>query len=642
MQQIINSKNLFLWSPILISFGAALYFLLPTEPCLVLPIVLALMCFAGAVIQKIPVLIRAILIFCIGVFYASAFTAFILTPQISRNMRDISIVGTIEDIDYTTDKVRLFLSVPASELGIDDESMAIIRLSMADSNNIPNIGDTIRANVGIFRPGPATAPGAFDFARWAYFNGITATGYLDSYITEINSPSENINFFRDLLHRTANSFLSDSLVLGYKHVVPSYDSKIWSNVGVGHIWSISGFHTTLVGGWLFAIFYFVCRCIPWLTRRFPARYTATIFAWLGLLIYVLFSGMAVSTLRAFFMTSLVFVAVLVGRNAISLRNVSIVYLMLFLLNPHHVMQAGFQLSFAAIYGLIWLWTVLNPQMPNNKILRPFYAAILTTVVATLFTAVFVSAHFYSFPLYGLLGNLILVPIFSFLIMPIVILGTILSVFGIYALLDVGVYLYDIALNIGKWITSLPFSSILMPDIPFWVMGMVIVGMGCVIFCNSRLKYLICLILICVAFCVTLLLPRPVFYTTYDHELIGLVYNEKLEFNKSRASNHFFAFDTWKRINREPVEAENIRRRGDKGLWLYNTGSFTIAYIQKFIPLSRNIVELCRDKNVKYIVSYFDIDAPKCNHKILQGGLVIYPNGHVSHVTHGRRWHSPQK
>ena len=92
-----------------------------------------------------------------------------------------------------------------------------------------------------------------------------------------------------------------------------------------------------------------------------------------------------------------------------------------MLNPHFVMQPGFQLSFAAIFGLIWLWNEVKPRMPHNKILKVIYTASLTSIVATIFTAPFVIAHFYSLPIYGLIGNLILLPIFSVAIMPLVIL-----------------------------------------------------------------------------------------------------------------------------------------------------------------------------------------------------------------------------
>ncbi len=635
-------KNLFLWSPLILAFGASVYFSLPYEPGFIFPLLFALLSGAISVMPRVHVLGRVISLFAFGMFYASAFTAHIATPQITHNMHDLTVTGTVQNIDYTTDKTRLYLYVPMRELQIDSEQNAIVRLTVPDDTASPTPGDKISATIGIYRPCGMDAPETFDYARWAYFNGITATGYIDSFNVIESAPVKDMNYIRNWLHMRANSFLTDSLVLGYKKSVPTDDSTVWTTAGIGHIWAISGFHTTLVGGWLFAIFYLLCRCIPYITRRVPARKVATICAWCGLLFYVLLSGGAVSTWRAFLMASLIFAALIIGRSAISLRNVSIVFIALFLFNPHYIVQAGFQLSFAAIYGLVWLWTVYNPKMPNNKILRGIWSVVLTTVVATMFTSVFIIANFYSFPIYGLLGNLILVPIFSFLIMPMVMIGTLFSVFGLNFLLSGAGYVYSVALQIAQWIANIPGANIAMPHISTLAIGLIIFGLAIIIFNlfnKHKVNYIIFSGCVILSVLTTLLSPRPVFYATDDHELVGFVYDGKLEFNKARASNHYFTFDTWKRINREIPSTQNIRRRPDKGVHIYKTDKFTIAYIQKFVPLSKNIVDFCRDENIDYIVSYFDIDSDSCNHKILRNGFVIYPRGTIRYVPHNRRWHN---
>ena len=130
-------------------------------------------------------------------------------------------------------------------------------------------------------------------------------------------------------------------------------------------------------------------------------------------------------------------------------------------------------------------------------------------------------------------------------------------------------------------------------------------------------------------------PRPIFYTTGDNELIAFVGdNGKLEFNKSRASNHFFAFNTWKEINDEEINTPNPRINHTDGVYRNNN----IVYIQKFVPLMNNISRLCNDESVDYIVSYWDIKSEKCANKILRGGFVIYPNGHIKYTPMNRRWH----
>ena len=58
-----------------------------------------------------------------------------------------------------------------------------------------------------------------------------------------------------------------------------------------------------------------------------------------------------------------------------------------------------------------------------------------------------------------------------------------------------------------------------------------------------------------------------------------------------------------------------------------------------MPLMKNLDAWCADDNVDYIVSYLKIDAPKCNHKILDGGFIIYDNGRIDSVPLNRHWHN---
>ena len=150
----------------------------------------------------------------------------------------------------------------------------------------------------------------------------------------------------------------------------------------------------------------------------------------------------------------------------------------------------------------------------------------------------------------------------------------------------------------------------------------------------KVNYILFLLFCGIGVGIVYLTPKPVFMATYDNELVAFLRDDgKLEFNKSRASNHYFAFDTWKQINSEPTETPNPRRKHVKGVYRYRD----IVYIQKFVPLMKNIKALCNDDNVRYIVSYFDIKSENCAHKILRGGFVIYPDGRVRHVANKRRW-----
>ncbi len=645
MRDLLENQfhNVFLWVPFLMAFGAGLYFTLPMEPHLGFPGIFAAILFALMFIKRIPLLARGIVIFAFGFFYAAAFTHFISTPQLTRDVRNMDITAHVMKIDYTDSRARIYMKLNSDQIGANGKT-AIIRVSMGDDMPVPEIGDTVRATVNLFRPALPDAPGTFDYARWAYFNHLTATGYLTDIhvINHHNYP--NINAMREYLHRRTNSFLADSLVLGYKNSVPKEESKIWTATGIGHVWSISGFHMTLVSGWLFGFFYLIFRLIAPITRRVPARIPAMICAWFGLLFYLFLSGIDVATIRAFLMTTLIFAAFIFSRNAISMRNVCVAFCIIFLMNPHYIMQAGFQLSFSAIFGLVWFWGTVKPKMPNNKVMKFITATILTSVVATIFTAPFVIAHFGTMPMYGLIGNLILLPIFSVAIMPLVMIGTITAVLGWHGPLIMADTIYNFTLHIAHKIATLPGATIPMPHIPNSAMCFIILGFLALMFIRtnrSRTNYILFGVFITIAGIIIATSAKPVFYATYDHELVGFYDNGELTFNKSRAANHYFAFGTWKQLNGLAPETPNRRRPHDNGVYIYKTENFNLAYIQKFVPLKNNIARLCNDDNIDYIVSYFQINSEKCNHKILNGGLVIYKSGRINYIKTNRYWHNPR-
>ncbi len=646
MKEILENQcpNIFLWVPFVMAFGAALYFSAAQEPNLPFAWLFAIITFCIAAFLRTPIIIRGILLFVFGFCYANAYTNILNTPIMPRDMRDINIAGHITGIDHTPDKHRIFISVPATTLNIKSDGNAIVRVS-TKSNVLPNIGDEISTRATLFKPTPPDIYGGFDFARWAYFNGITATGYIDDFtITELGDHA-TMNGVRNWIHNKSDSVLVDGLVLGYKNTLKKDERATWMSAGVGHIWSISGFHMTLIGGWLFAIFYFIFRCIPSVVRRVPARHIAALCAWIGIIIYLGISGMGVATVRAFLMATLLLVAALMGRNAFSLRNVCLAFCAIFLINPYYIMTAGFQLSFSAIFGLVWFWTVVNPKMPENKILRILCTALLTAVIASLFTAPFVALHFYSVPIYSIIGNLILLPIFSFLIMPLVIIGALCAIIGIHFPLQFADIVYNWTLSIAEHISHLPFATITPAHISNPAICFIIFGMMCIVFIRPikiRINYITGAIFILIGTVIIAISPRPVFFATADHELVGIANNGEVLFNKSRASNHYFAFDTWKHLTGNNIDTPNNRAKHNRGLYIFETPKYKIAYMQKFVALQNNIARLCDDDDTDFIVSYLEINGERCANKILHGGFTIYESGKIIYVPQNRRWNNPPR
>lgn len=648
MQEFLGNqyKNIFLWVPFIMAFGAALYFGLGTEPNFHFPILITIL-LAFIIWKKKNIFVRGVALFLFGFFYAMSFTHIINTPVTRDSFGAIPISGEIKDIDYTTDKMRLTICIPTEQIKTNSfKKFTNIRISISDENQNINIGDKIVGNAVLFHPSSKYIPASFDYARWAYFNSISATGFFENY--EITKSADNKNT-RIYIHNKANSFLTDSLVLGFKKTIPESESDIWKSVGIGHVWSISGFHMTLVGGWLFAIFYLIFRLFPYITKRVPAKYPAIICAWVGLLFYLFISGISVATVRAFLMTTLIFIAILLGRGVLSLRNAALAFLIIFLINPFYVMNAGFQLSFAAIFGLLWFFDDKEYTKRNfiKRHLHILYLSLMTAVIATIFTMPFIIAHFGYIPLYGLIGNLILLPIFSILIMPLIIIGTICTLFDFHLLINLAHNIYHFTLSLATHITNLPYANIQIPHISNTVLILCIIGLLCLILIVKtdsknwfikNVNCILCILFIGTAILINVSMPHPLFYATDDHQLIGFVVDDKLQFNHAKMSKHYFAFSSWYEFNNEKVPEKNKRYKCYHGLCRYNTDKWNLVYMQNFTTLMNNIENICLDKSVDYIVTTFEINAQNCNAKILKDGLIIYPNGKFTTIVNRRPWH----
>ena len=176
------------------------------------------------------------------------------------------------------------------------------------------------------------------------------------------------------------------------------------------------------------------------------------------------------------------------------------------------------MSFMAVWGLVWMFTVIKPKMPNNKLLKIIYACVLTSVVATVFTAPFVAAHFGAIPTYGLVGNLILLPVFSFAIMPLVITGTFTVLLGWSGPILWAHEIYDHLLSVAQWIANLPHANIAMPHIPNSAIVCIVIAFMCLTLIRTikiHVNIILFAIFSIVAVGIVAMESRPVFFVTYD-------------------------------------------------------------------------------------------------------------------------------
>lgn len=432
-------------------------------------------------------------------------------PKIEKEISFARLKGSIVDVSATrTGRPRLHIQPTEIEHLAPEELPVLIRVTLASKKNIPDIGDEIEALARLWPPAGPIAPGAYDFARDAWFKQIGATGFIMGAPTITAKSAEGagwqfwrplqINKLRTIIARKIERAMSPetapiaiALITGDRDLIKPKTAQDLRTAGLAHILAISGLHMALVSGVLFTGLRALLALFPALVLRYPVKKAAALLALGGATFYLLISGGAIATQRAYIMVCLMFLAILLDRPALSLRNVALAAIAIMIIAPESVLGPSFQMSFAAVIALISFYekmggNIIRLQNKDHKKLQdPFWQPVrkigaygggllVTSLIAGLATAPFAQYHFNRVASYGLLGNLLALPLLGLIVMPSAILALILMPFGAEAaplwVMEQGL---GAILWVAYWVAHLPHALQTLPTQPNGVLMLTVFG-----------------------------------------------------------------------------------------------------------------------------------------------------------------------
>jgi competence protein ComEC len=347
----------------------------------------------------------------------------------------------------------------------------------------PPAGAFVELKAQLNPPLPPLRPGSYDFARDLYFQRIGASGFVHGAIKVVTPPAAatarmRANAFvqglRDAIDFRIRSVLSgdvgsiaSALITGRRDAISPgvYDAMFVS--GIGHVLSISGYHMAVVAGVVFFIVRALLALLPGLSDRAPIKKWAALAALLVTAFYLLLSGAEVATQRSFIMIAIVLIGVMLDRPVLTLRTVTIAALIVLLLAPEAVVHPSFQMSFAATLALIATYAHGLPLIragADSSLgaraalwgVNEIVSLLIASLVAGLATTPYAAYHFHSLAPYGVLANLLAMPIVSAWVMPMGILGVLAVPFGFDAIfwrqMGYGIEWMD---AVALWVTRLP-------------------------------------------------------------------------------------------------------------------------------------------------------------------------------------------
>jgi competence protein ComEC len=474
------------WLPVGFGFGVAVYFAAGREPVWWVAAALSIAASAMAWRLRASPVGFPVAIGCTAIVAGFATAAIksrlvdhvvLLTPAYS-----VSVQGFVEAREEREHSDRIVVRATAMEAARLSEWPERVRLTVR-KGTAPAVGAFIALKARLNPPASPFRPGGYDLARDLYFQKIGATGLALGRIDVVPPPvargswlefATAVEAIRDAIDvriRTAvkgdAGSIASALITGKRDALtaPVFDAMFIS--GVGHVLSVSGYHMALVAGVVFFIVRAVLALFSTLALGYPIKKWAAAAAFAAATFYLVLSGAEVATQRSYVMTAVVLLGVMADRPVLTLRTIALAALAVMVLTPEAVIHPSFQMSFAATLALIATYergipwaaaTADTPLAARIALWGAREAAVLVgaSLVAGLATTPYAAYHFHRMAPYGVIANLLAMPIISAIAMPAGMLALLAMPFGLDAplwqLMGAGI---DWMVMVASWVAGLP-------------------------------------------------------------------------------------------------------------------------------------------------------------------------------------------
>jgi competence protein ComEC len=341
-------------------------------------------------------------------------------------------------------------------------------------------GERWQLSVRLKRPHGTANPHGFDFEAWALAENIRATGSIKGKASYkklaafVWQPKYMVERIREQVKHRISDVLKDrpysgiiqALVMGDDSQILQDDWQVFLRTGTSHLMSISGLHITMLSGLAFGLVGFCWRRVPALVMRLPTRKAATIAGVIVALLYALVAGFSVPTQRTLYMLMVFAVVLWSGRLFAISQVLAIALFVVVLIDPWAVIAPGFWLSFGAVAMLAY---ALGARIGQSHWL---VAALKTQWAVTIGMLPLLLVMFNQASIISPIANAFAIPLISFVVTPLALLGSFLPV--------------DMPLNLSyqvlaacmwalKWLNQLPMVTWQQHAPPIWTLFPALLG-----------------------------------------------------------------------------------------------------------------------------------------------------------------------
>lgn len=290
------------------------------------------------------------------------------------------------------------------------------RVHLLANNLIPIAGERLKFTT---RLSPLAArlqiPDAVDLMADIRRQGVTASAVVPYDSIVYLKPTRSLRYYCAdanawALNRLKRTGLDDTtidvlaaMLLGRSRLITTDTRAVYSAAGLSHLLALSGMHVAVIAMIIsFALwpFYF--------GRHVKTRLLLTIIA---LLAYAAFTGFIPSVTRAVIMASVYMTGRIIQRKSPPLNSLCLAAIILLLITPSDLYSAGFQMSFAAVLGIIVFFPLINRvSRRRHPRIYAIWSYPALSVSAMILTGIVSAYHFHVFPVYFLPANLMVIPL----------------------------------------------------------------------------------------------------------------------------------------------------------------------------------------------------------------------------------------
>jgi competence protein ComEC len=382
------------------------------------------------------------------------------------------------------------LTVSTSSIIKDGTSIPVEGLILlnVDNNQEFHYGDYVRFKTSLKSPYSFQNPGGFDYEKYLRYKGIKVRAFIkDSSAIVILRENQGNRIYSklQLLRKNIKKFIKENspspereiiqaMILGDQKEIPKDVMENFNKTGTTHIIAISGFNIGIVAFLSFITIRLILKSSKYILLRFNIIRISTIIGIIPVIIYSFIAGMGISVIRASIMAIIFMIAIILGKDKDLYNSLSLAALIILLISPYSLFDISFQLSFMAVWAIIFITPRLTAMLYYdkkedtttrkhfiNKIYKNIFIFIIVSLSATLGTIPLIVFYFNRVTTVVLLSNLILIPILGIIAIPMcmaIIVAVPLSQALALFFLNISTFIVHISISLIDFFASMPGSS----------------------------------------------------------------------------------------------------------------------------------------------------------------------------------------